>query len=114
MKTQIRIDVETLHRNLKQMFGFDDFRPGQLEVIESIARGEDVLSVMPTGSGKSLCYQLPAASSSSRTIVVSPIIALMNDQTISLKATGVGAETIHSGKMRDENVLAWQRFKNGQ
>ena len=54
VKTQIRIDVETLHRNLKQMFGFDDFRPGQLEVIESIARGEDVLSVMPTGSGKSL------------------------------------------------------------
>ena len=45
VKTQIRIDVETLHRNLKQMFGFDDFRPGQLEVIESIARGEDVLSV---------------------------------------------------------------------
>lgn len=113
MDSQASTDTETLFRNLQHVFGFDAFRPGQLEVIETIWRGEHVLSVMPTGSGKSLCYQLPAASASFRTIVVSPIIALMNDQTMSLKAIGVGAETIHSGNTREDNVDAWRRYRGG-
>ena len=67
MATQNLVDIKMLRHNLKHLFGFDDFRPGQFEVIESILRGEHVLSVMPTGSGKSLCYQLPAASLPSQT-----------------------------------------------
>ena len=110
MDAQSLLDTKVLRHNLKHLFGFDDFRPGQLEVIESILRGEHVLSVMPTGSGKSLCYQLPAASVPSQTIVVSPIIALMNDQVMNLRASGVRAETIHSGNSREENIDAWMRF----
>jgi ATP-dependent DNA helicase RecQ len=114
MVAQNLVDIKMLRHNLKHLFGFDDFRPGQFEVIESILRGEHVLSVMPTGSGKSLCYQLPAASVPSQTIVVSPIIALMNDQVMNLRASGVRAETIHSGNSREENIDAWMRFKAGQ
>ena len=114
MGSQSSFDTEKLLQDLKRIFGFDAFRPGQMEVVQSILQGEHVLSVMPTGAGKSLCYQLPAATSSFRTIVVSPIIALMNDQTMGLKAIGVGAETIHSGKTREDNVVAWKRFTGGQ
>ena len=89
MEAQNLVDTKMLRHNLKHLFGFDDFRPGQFEVIESILRCEHVLSVMPTGSGKSLCYQLPAVSAPFQTIVVSPIIALMNDQVMQLKNKGI-------------------------
>ena len=65
---------------LRDVFGFDGFRPGQEEVVEAVLAGEDVLAVMPTGSGKSLCYQLPALVRGGLTVVVSPLIALMRDQ----------------------------------
>ncbi|MGL4651829.1 MAG: DEAD/DEAH box helicase, partial [Caldilineaceae bacterium] len=65
---------------LRSVFGYDDFRPGQAEVITAVLAGEDVLAVLPTGSGKSMCYQLPALVEGGLTVVISPLIALMRDQ----------------------------------
>jgi ATP-dependent DNA helicase RecQ len=67
---------------LERVFGFADFRPGQREILEAVLAGENILAVMPTGSGKSLCYQLPAIMRKGLTIVVSPLIALMRDQIL--------------------------------
>src|SRR5690625_7943816 len=76
----------TLENNLKSHFNFPAFRTGQKEIIQDIMQGSDVLGVLPTGSGKSLCYQLPAKLLSGTTIVVSPLISLMIDQVKQLKA----------------------------
>src|SRR3954467_14776489 len=75
---------------LRQHFGFPGFRPGQREACEAAVAGRDVLVVMPTGSGKSLCYQLPALVRDDLTIVVSPLVALMQDQVEALRARGLG------------------------
>jgi ATP-dependent DNA helicase RecQ len=88
---------------LTRTFGFQEFRPGQAEILRSVLSGEDVLAVMPTGSGKSLCYQLPAALESGLTIVVSPLIALMRDQVMQLRALGIAAESLNSGNAFGEN-----------
>ena len=81
---------------LLQRFGHHDFRPGQAAIIEAVLAGRDVLAVMPTGSGKSLCYQLPAVFRDGCTLVISPLIALMKDQVDSLQAQGVAATYINS------------------
>ena len=81
---------------LLQRFGYPDFRPGQAVIIEAVLAGQDVLAVMPTGSGKSLCYQLPAVSREGCTLVISPLIALMKDQVDSLQGQGVAATYINS------------------
>ena len=81
--------VKHLKHNLKQVFGYDTFRSGQLEVIGHLLDGHDVVSIMPTGAGKSLCFQLPAMLHNFQTIIVSPLVALMNDQTAALKGVGV-------------------------
>ena len=81
---------------LKRYFGYETFRPLQEEVIESVLRGQDTLVIMPTGGGKSLCYQLPALRLDGLTLVVSPLIALMKDQVDALRANGVPAEFINS------------------
>ncbi|HET9943621.1 MAG TPA: RecQ family ATP-dependent DNA helicase, partial [Terriglobia bacterium] len=86
---------------LKERFGFDDFRPAQREVIDYVLQGQSILSVMPTGSGKSLCYQLPALLLPGLTLVVSPLIALMKDQTDQLERLGVPAGVINSTVRRD-------------
>jgi ATP-dependent DNA helicase RecQ len=78
-----------LRDQLEAIFGLSDFRPSQREVIEEVLSGKDVLCVMPTGAGKSLCYQLPAAISPGLTLVVSPLIALMEDQVQQLKDEGL-------------------------
>ncbi len=83
---------------LKQVFGYDDFRPGQREIVDAVLAGEDVFAVMPTGSGKSMCYQLPALVDGGLTLVVSPLIALMRDQVLQLKALGVAAASLNSAE----------------
>ena len=82
--------------SLRKHFGFDDFREGQRDVIGSILEGKDAVVVMPTGSGKSLCYQLPAMILDGATLVVSPLIALMKDQVDALRARGLPATFINS------------------
>lgn len=81
---------------LKEYWGFFEFRYGQQEVISAVLQGKDVLAVMPTGAGKSLCYQLPALAVSGLTVIVSPLIALMKDQVGALKARGIPAEFVNS------------------
>jgi ATP-dependent DNA helicase RecQ len=101
-------------RVLKDVFGFDDFRPGQATVIEALLSGRHVLAVMPTGAGKSLCYQVPALVKGGLTIVVSPLVALMQDQVAALRLAGVAADTINSSLDRETNVAAWRRVASGQ
>jgi ATP-dependent DNA helicase RecQ len=83
-------------RALTETYGFADFRPGQEEILAAAFAGEDVLAVMPTGAGKSLCYQLPALARGGLTLVVSPLIALMRDQVAQLDALGISAAALNS------------------
>lgn len=99
---------------LKDVFGFPGFRPGQEEVVDHLLSGRNVLAVMPTGAGKSLCFQLPALAMGGLTVVVSPLIALMHDQVAALRLAGVRAETINSAKDRGANVDAWRRVAAGE
>jgi ATP-dependent DNA helicase RecQ len=87
---------------LSTVFGFSDFRPGQEDVLAATLAGEDVLAVMPTGSGKSLCFQLPAIVRGGLTLVVSPLIALMRDQVAQLREAGVEAASLNSSSDPDE------------
>jgi ATP-dependent DNA helicase RecQ len=88
--------VSTLRQKLKEVFGYDTFRPHQREIAESFLAGRDTLAVLPTGAGKSLCYQLPAVVRDGLTVVVSPLIALMKDQVDQLTASGVAATFLNS------------------
>ena len=81
--------LPALEEKLKSVFGYDQFRSGQKDIVEKILRKENVLAVMPTGAGKSLCYQLPAIISDYSTIIVSPIVSLINNQAAGLKAHGI-------------------------
>ena len=99
-----------LENFLNLRFGYSNFRPGQLEIIEAILTKRNVLAVMPTGAGKSLCYQLPAIYSNQKTIIVSPLVALMDDQVASLFHLGIQVSKIHSGLSREENIDQWRLF----
>jgi ATP-dependent DNA helicase RecQ len=88
---------------LAATFGFADFRPGQSAIIETVLAGADVLAIMPTGSGKSLCYQLPALLRDGLTVVVSPLIALMRNQVAQLKSYGIAAASLNSANDLVEN-----------
>lgn len=99
---------------LKSVFGYDDFRPGQWEVIEAALTGRDVFAVMPTGSGKSMCYQLPALVAGGLTLVVSPLIALMRDQVGQLTRAGVAAASLNSMNSESEAAEAWDRLNAGE
>ncbi|MGB3560943.1 MAG: DNA helicase RecQ [Geitlerinemataceae cyanobacterium] len=109
--SEISVSSEQLHQTLKQYFGYDRFRPGQQETIENALANRDSLIVMPTGGGKSLCFQLPALLRSGLTVVVSPLIALMQDQVESLQNNGIGAtflnSTVSAGEVRSrsEDIL---------
>ncbi len=109
---------ETLHSaaraSLRSVFGFDSFRPGQEEVVQAVLDGEDVLAVMPTGSGKSLCYQLPAVVRLGLTVVVSPLIALMRDQVRALTAAGVEAGSLNSSNEPAENSRVNSLLRQGK
>ena len=99
---------------LAEVFGFHDFRPGQEAVIASLLAGHDTLAVMPTGAGKSLCFQLPALVDGGLTIVVSPLIALMEDQVRALRLQGVAAGALHSGRSREDNLATWREATDGR
>ena len=101
-------------RILREVFGFDDFRPGQEAAIDALLAGRHVLAVMPTGSGKSLCFQVPALALDGLTVVVSPLVALMQDQVTALRDQEVAADGIHSGRSRADNVAAWHRAVAGE
>jgi ATP-dependent DNA helicase RecQ len=96
--------LSTVRDLLHSVFGFNEFRPGQEEIVRAVLQGENVLAVMPTGSGKSLCYQLPAIARPGLTVVVSPLIALMRDQVRALMAAGVAAGSLNSGNEAAENA----------
>ena len=101
-------------RVLREVFGFEDFRPGQEAVIAALLGGRHALTVMPTGSGKSLCFQIPALVMDGLTVVVSPLIALMQDQVAALRLAGVAADCINSANDRSRNVAAWRRAAAGE
>jgi DNA topoisomerase-3 len=99
---------------LRQRFGFGSFRPFQEAVCRRLLAGEDVLLVMPTGAGKSLCYQLPGIARAGCTLVISPLIALMEDQVARLRAQGLRAERIHSGRDRVESNQVMRAYQGGE
>ena len=102
-----------LQSALKHIFGFSDFRAGQAEIIEQALAGRDSLVLMPTGGGKSLCYQLPAAMQDGVTIVVSPLISLMKDQVDGLHRQGISAAFVNSSLSQQEINDVFQRLANG-
>src|SRR5678815_3881488 len=100
--------------SLRQLFGFDHFREGQEEVINATLKGDDAVVVMPTGSGKSLCYQLPAMLRTGATLVVSPLIALMKDQVDALRARGLPATFINSSISEVEQHKRIEGLRKGE
>ncbi|MFV2093509.1 MAG: ATP-dependent DNA helicase RecQ, partial [Hyphomicrobiales bacterium] len=98
---------------LNDVFGYSAFRPGQEEIVDLLGRGENALVVMPTGAGKSLCYQIPALLSGRLTVVVSLLVALMDDQVAALRANGVAASCVHSGLTRETQVANWRAVADG-
>lgn len=99
---------------LRDVFGFDAFRPGQEEIVEAVAAGENVLAIMPTGGGKSICFQLPALMRDGVTVVISPLIALMRDQVRALQEAGVCAGALTSGNTQEETDAVWQALEDGR
>ncbi len=109
--------VEPLRKaegELKRVFGFDGFKPLQREIIQAVLEGRDALAVLPTGGGKSLCYQLPALVLEGLVLVVSPLIALMSDQLDSLRALGIEAEQLNSALSPEEYSAAYGRVLDGR
>jgi Lhr-like helicase len=96
------VTTRQLKRTMRQVFGVEEFRPGQEDVIRAILSGRDTLAVMPTGSGKSLCYQLPGLHLEGTTIVVSPLISLMKDQTDKLGGLGIEASQVNSALRKSD------------
>lgn len=105
---------QLLFDTLKQAFGYSQFRHGQLEVIQACLSGQDTFVLMPTGGGKSLCYQLPALLLPYVTVVVSPLMSLMKDQVDALQANGIAAEFINSSQSREEIQDVIRRLRNQQ
>jgi len=98
---------------LKTTFGYESFRPGQEQVVATLLEGGHALAVMPTGAGKSLCFQIPALIRDGLTIVVSPLVALMEDQVAALRLAGVAAEAINSSRSYEDNADSWRRAAAG-
>ncbi|MCW9042562.1 MAG: DNA helicase RecQ [Pseudopelagicola sp.] len=99
---------------LRDVFGFESFRPGQEEIVDAVVRGENVLAIMPTGGGKSLCFQLPALVRDGVTVVISPLIALMRDQVRALREAGVEAGALTSGNTEEETAAVWDALEAGR
>ncbi len=99
---------------LKNTFGYDAFRPGQADIVQAILAGENVLAIMPTGSGKSICYQIPALATETLTVVVSPLIALMRDQVAALRLNGVAAGALNSATSRADAAETHRQLRGGR
>ena len=99
---------------LKDVFGFDAFRPGQEDIVRAVVTGANVLAIMPTGGGKSLCFQLPALIRDGVTVVISPLIALMRDQVRALREVGVEAGALTSGNTEEETAAVWEALDEGR
>ena len=108
------LPTQDLNSLLHDAFGFSSFRPNQEAVCRSAIEGRDVLLVMPTGSGKSLCYQLPGIARGGTTLVISPLIALMEDQVAKLREQGFAVERIHSGRPRADSRQACRDYLSGK
>ena len=105
--------IQQAHQILKQYFGYDSFRIGQQQVIENVLNGHDTLCVMPTGGGKSLCYQVPALCVEGTTVVISPLISLMKDQVDLLHSNGIQAAYINSSLTYSQINETMENVKNG-
>lgn len=99
---------------LKQIFGFSEFRPNQQSIVEAILGKRDVFAVMPTGGGKSLCYQLPASMMDGVCVVISPLISLMKDQVDGARAQGINSAYLNSSLTREEAVEVYRELHSGQ
>jgi len=107
------ISTDKLHQALAHFFGYNGFRHAQLDIIQSVLNGEDVLAIMPTGGGKSICYQLPAVLQPGLAIVISPLIALMKDQVDGLRANGIPAAYLNSTQSQEEQQSVIRAARSG-
>src|SRR4029079_11722104 len=105
--------LDEARRVLRHHFGHPDFRPAQLPVIRSVLARRDTLAVLPTGGGKSVCFQVPAMVTGGFSLVVSPLIALMQDQVAAAVARGIPAAALHSGTGDAEREAIWHRLNEG-
>src|SRR5436189_1198396 len=99
---------------LKQHFGFTSFRPLQEQIIRDALAGKDVFALLPTGGGKSLCFQLPALTQPGLTVVISPLIALMKDQVDAMQASGIAATCLNSATVAGESRARLRGLHNGE
>ena len=98
---------------LKKYYGYDSFRPNQEDIINEVMAGKDCFVLMPTGGGKSLCYQIPALAMPGTAVIVSPLISLMHDQVEALKANGIPAEALNSENNPEEETIIRRRCLSG-
>lgn len=109
-----KADLTSARRLLRDVFGYDKFRFGQEEIISNVLQGRDTLALLPTGAGKSMCYQLPAMLLPGVTIVVSPLVSLMDDQVAAMRELGIAAGAIHSGLNAPEVMDTFRKLHNGE
>ena len=108
------VGINTLRRTLGRTFGFKSLREGQEEIIRSVMAGKDTLAIMPTGAGKSLCYQLPGAELPGTTVIVSPLLSLMKDQVDKLQEMGIDAVQVNSTLTAREESEVMEQIQKEQ
>ena len=106
--------MQNAQHQLESVFGFEAFRPGQAEIVAAVTEGRNTLAIMPTGGGKSLCFQLPALCRDGVTVVISPLIALMRDQVRALQQAGVAAGALTSGNTEEETDAVYRAIDAGE